>query len=226
MQKGGDTILQRISFKDQVYEYLKKAIVNGELSTGEIYSEQMFADQLQVSRTPVREAVLQLKNENMLEVYNNRGIMVKPLSFFDAQKIIQTRVAIEGYSVRYLTQRVETDAAREILGKMQSCLDQERAVEAQASGVYDFMKADVQFHGLIIAFTDNEYFVKTIDMLRSRLEKATVSSLKSYNRTNAALMEHRDLLTKIQSGNVDAAYQSFEEHMKITEEIMKHCQLD
>ncbi len=186
----------------------------------------MFADQLQVSRTPVREAVLQLKNENMLEVYNNRGIMVKPLSFLDAQKIIQTRVAIEGYSVRYLTQRVETDAAREILEKMQLCLDQERAVESQDSGIYDFMKADVNFHGLIIAFTDNEYFVKTIDMLRSRLEKATVSSLKSYNRTNAALIEHRDLLTKIQSGNVDAAYQSFEKHMKITEEIMKHCQLD
>lgn len=225
-RKGADSIIKKISFKDQVYEYLKKAIINGELKTGEIYSEQMFADQLNVSRTPVREAVLQLKNEDMLEVYNNRGIMVKPLLLEDVQKIIQTRLAIEGYSIRYLAQRIETSEAQAVLQQMQSCLEQEQTIPGQAPNVYEFMKSDVGFHGLIVRFTQNEYFVKTMDMLHSRLEKATVSSLKIKDRTAATLEEHQEIIRQIQSGDGEKAYEAFEYHMNTTAEIMRHCQLN
>ena len=54
-------MLKKVSYKDQIYQYLKEAIVKGELLPGEVYSEKQFADKLNVSRTPVREAVLQLK---------------------------------------------------------------------------------------------------------------------------------------------------------------------
>jgi len=209
-----------------VYEYLKKAIVNGDLKVGEIYSEQMFADQLAISRTPVREAVLQLKHENMLEVYNNRGIMVKPLLFEDVQMIIQTRIAIEGYSIRYLTQRIQTPEAQAVLKKMEACLAHEADIQANGADVYEFMKSDVAFHGLGIAFMRNDYFSKTIDMLRSRLEKATVGSLKLKNRTAMTLAEHEQIIQHIQSGDAEAAYTAFEHHMDVTEEIMKHCRLD
>ena len=90
------TKLQRISLKAQVYEYLKQAIINGDLKVGEIYSEQYFADKLSISRTPVREAILQLQHENMVEVKANRGIIVKPLLLDEIKKIIETRLAIEG----------------------------------------------------------------------------------------------------------------------------------
>ena len=83
------TKLQRISLKAQVYEYLKQAIINGDLKVGEIYSEQYFADKLSISRTPVREAILQLQHENMVEVKANRGIIVKPLLLDEIKKIIE-----------------------------------------------------------------------------------------------------------------------------------------
>lgn len=209
-----------------MYEYLKKAIVNGDLKVGEIYSEQMFADQLDISRTPVREAVLQLKHENMLEVYNNRGIMVKPLLFEDVQMIIQTRIAIEGYSIRYLTQRIQTPEAQAVIQQMEACLVHEADIQAKGADVYEFMKSDVEFHGLGIAFMRNEYFSKTIDMLRSRLEKATVGSLKLKNRTAMTLAEHEQIIHHIRSGDAEAAYIAFEHHMDVTEKIMKHCRLD
>lgn len=196
------------------------------MRVGEIYSEQMFADQLDISRTPVREAVLQLKHENMLEVYNNRGIMVKPLLFEDVQMIIQTRIAIEGYSIRYLTQRIQTPEAQAVLQKMEACLAHEADIQARGADVYEFMKSDVAFHGLGIAFMRNDYFSKTIDMLRSRLEKATVGSLKLKNRTAMTLAEHEQIIQHIRSGDAEAAYIAFEHHMDVTEEIMKHCRLD
>ena len=102
------TKLQRISLKAQVYEYLKQAIINGDLKVGEIYSEQYFADKLSISRTPVREAILQLQHENMVEVKANRGIIVKPLLLDEIKKIIETRLAIEGYSSSILAKNLTT----------------------------------------------------------------------------------------------------------------------
>ena len=102
------TKLQRISLKAQVYEYLKQAIINGDLKVGEIYSEQYFADKLSISRTPVREAILQLQHENMVEVKANRGIIVKPLLLDEIKKIIETRLAIEGYSYYILAKNLTT----------------------------------------------------------------------------------------------------------------------
>ena len=217
--------LQRVSFKDQVYAYLKQAIVKGELKPGEIYSEQMFADRLSISRTPVREAVLQLKHENMLEIYNNRGIGVKPLLFDDARQIIQTRTAIEGYSIRYLAQRIADEEAQQVLQQLEECLEQEKAFTDQNCDIYEFMQSDVDFHGIIVRFAKNEYFIKTIDMMRARLEQATISSLQFKNRNAAALKEHWAILKCIRSGKADDAYAAFEQHMKITEDIMRKCNL-
>lgn len=221
-----DNILQRVSLKDQVYQYLKKAIINGELKTGEIYSEQMFATQLNISRTPVREAVLQLRHENMLEIYNNRGIMVKPLLFEEVKKIIEARVAIEGYSVRHLTKNIDTPEAKEVMILLDTCLKLEAEAVDNQERYYDFMQADIDFHGLIVDFTKNEYFINTIMMLRSRIEKAIVNSLKQGERMRIAIKEHEALFERIKSGDENGAYLSFERHMQNTIEIMRHCKLD
>ena len=90
-------MLQKVSYKEQIYQYLKEAIIKGDLKPGEIYSEQQFADKLNVSRTPVREAILQLKSEDLVEIYNNRGLGIKPLTEADLEQIIQARIAIENY---------------------------------------------------------------------------------------------------------------------------------
>ena len=109
------TKLQRISLKAQVYEYLKQAIINGDLKVGEIYSEQYFADKLSISRTPVREAILQLQHENMVEVKANRGIIVKPLLLDEIKKIIETRLAIEGYSSSILAKNLTTKEGKNLI---------------------------------------------------------------------------------------------------------------
>jgi len=92
-------MLKKVSYKDQIYQYLKEAVVKGELLPGEVYSEKQFADKLNVSRTPVREAVLQLKNDDLIEIFNNRGFGVKATSPDDLRQILQARLAIEGYAV-------------------------------------------------------------------------------------------------------------------------------
>ena len=212
-------MINKTSYKDQVYEYLKSAIIKGDLQPGEIYSEQMFAERLNVSRTPVREAVLQLKHENMIEVFNNRGLSVKPILFEDIQQIIQARMAIEGFSVRYLAQQIDTAEGKETLKKLEACMGQEREFSSSEAH-YEFMKADISFHEVIVAFTKNPYFIRTSDMMHTRLEQVVVHSLASEDRHMAALQEHEDILEAIRSGDAVQAQKAFEAHMLITERIL------
>lgn len=213
-------MLKKVSYKDQVYEYLKEAIIKGELKPGEIYSEQQFADMLNISRTPVREAVLQLKSEDLVEIYNNRGLGVKAISLEDIQQILQARSAIEGYSVRYLAKRVETPEGKEALEALRICLEQAEGLVQDEADHYEYMKADIEFHGIIVRFTQNIYFIRMIDQMRTRMEQATVNSLTLKNRHIDALQEHKVIFSHLCKGDVEKAVEALQEHMRITERIL------
>ena len=137
------TKLQRISLKAQVYEYLKQAIINGDLKVGEIYSEQYFADKLSISRTPVREAILQLQHENMVEVKANRGIIVKPLLLDEIKKIIETRLAIEGYSSSILAKNLTTKEGKNLIYLLEDNLSKQQEILTSSDAYYKFMKLDL-----------------------------------------------------------------------------------
>lgn len=216
-------MIKKISYKDQVYQHLKQLIVKGDLNPGEIYSEQMFANQLEVSRTPVREAILQLKHEGFVEIYNNRGISVKPISLDDINQILQARTAIEGYSVKYLTEHIHTVEGQKALQQMQNCLNETKNFLADNASHYKYMKADIEFHGIIVHFTQNTYFIKTVDQMRSKLEQITINSLTFKNRHKDALAEHQKIFQGICSGDGQKAESIFNEHMLITGNILKTC---
>lgn len=217
------TKLQRISLKAQVYEYLKQAIINGDLKVGEIYSEQYFADKLSISRTPVREAILQLQHENMVEVKANRGIIVKPLLLDEIKKIIETRLAIEGYSSSILAKNLTTKEGKNLIYLLEDNLSKQQKILTSSDAYYKFMKLDLEFHHAIVNFTNNNYFSEIIKMLRARLEIATLKSLHETNRLNDALNEHYLLVNDIKSGDSQKAFQAFKFHMQKTLEIMEQC---
>ena len=215
--------LQRISLKSQVYEYLKKAIINGELQLNQMYSEQYFADKLSISRTPVREAVLQLQHENMLEIKTNRGFTIKPLYLDEIKKIIETRLAIEGYSCSTFAKKINEQEGITLIKKIENNLIRQRKSLTLPNSHYEFMLLDLEFHQSIIDFTKNNYFAEIINMLRTRLEIATLKSLHEENRLEKALAEHIKIYEAIKSGNARKAFESYEFHMLCTLEVMEKC---
>ncbi len=219
-------ILQRISLKDQVYDYLKKAIINGELECGEIYSEQFFATTLNISRTPVREAILQLKQEKLLDIYPSRGIIIKSMSLEELRKILQVRVAIEGYSAMFLARNIHKEDAQELLSNLAEYLKIEESANNNKKQSFDFMKVDVDFHFGIINYTNNEYFVTTIQTLRSRIESVIFKTLQKDSRMGDALNEHQQLFECIKSGDEYGAFASFQKHMQNTEKLLSTIEFD
>lgn len=178
---------------------------------------------MNISRTPVREAILQLQHENMVEVKANRGIIIKPLYLDEIKKIVEARLAIEGYSASKLAENISSDKAKNLVKILeQNIVLQEKALTS-SKAYYKFMTLDLDFHRAIIDFTDNTYFMEMIRMLRARLEVATLKSLHEQDRLANALNEHKLLVTAIKTGDPHKAFKSFDFHMQKTLEIMDQC---
>lgn len=214
-----DTMITKVSFKQQVYDYLKDAIVRGKLAVGTVYSEQMIADELQVSRTPVREAIQLLKHENLVEIYSNRGFGVKKISTADIEEIIEARIAVEGFGIRKLARECQSDMAADVLDRMAACIEETKKAAALGQQ-YEFTTADVAFHQIVVSFTKNPYLLKIADMIRAKQEQATVHSLHDADRMAKAMREHERILQCIRVGDEEAAIRAFEEHMEVTRDIL------
>ena len=202
-------ILQRITLKEQVYAYLKKAIINEELKRGEIFSEQSVANDLNISRTPLREAILQLQQEKLLDIYPSRGFMIRPMSLEELKKILQVRVAIEGFSAMHLARNIQRADAQQVLAQLEDYLHFEESVLSNPEKSYEFMDSDVSFHLHIINYTNNEYFVSTIETLRSRVERAINKTLQVRGRMGHGLKEHQAIFDCIKKGDEYGAFLAF-----------------
>ena len=212
-------MIKKVSYKDQVYQYLKTALIKGELHTGEIYSEQQVADQLNVSRTPVREAVLRLTHEGMLEVHANRGWMVRPVSEDDLREIVAARIAIEGYSIRWLTVDAPESVRQKTIARMGTVQEKSRAYIAGDSMRYEFMKLDTEFHTLLVAATGNSYLIRIHEQMRTKLEQAIFTSLHHRRRHAEAWEEHAAILAGIERRDEAEAMRAFMVHMGATARV-------
>ena len=219
-------MIKKISYKDQIYEHLKQEIIMGKMNSEEIYSEQMIADKLQVSRTPVREAILQLRFENLVDVFSGRGFSVRPIHFFDVQQIIQARTAIEGASLRNLIIGSNTAEGQEIIKQMEICVKQDMPATLSDENNYNFMRADMEFHMLSVSFTGNEFFIQIMNMMRTRLEQAIFNSLSKQKRTIAAIDEHEKIFSAVKRRDTDGAIMALVNHMNTTENILREMMTD
>jgi len=208
------------SLQEQVYLYLKSAIVKGELQIGELYSEQWCSDLLGVSRTPVREAVLKLKQDCLLEVIPYRGFTVKTLSLEDVKQTLEIRQALEGFCVISIAQQFRDPVAQEVLARLEEYLREQSNLKNDEN-IYDFMELDELFHHDIIAFSQNERLADTFDSVRIQFQRITVKVLKEPGRIASTIKEHEALLTELKKGDPWAAYSALDKHLSGTRGIME-----
>lgn len=214
--------IDKRTFKEQVYDYLKQAIISGEMRPGDLYSEKMMSEKLQVSRTPVREAILQLASEDLIEIFNNRGFSVKSISLEDIHYVIQTRRAIEGYALEQLALHIKEPAAQKALAEMERYESVDMAGLRDDEFHYEYMKADMAFHFASVKYLNNPYFFRIVKMVEAKREMATMNSLTDKDRHIAAMHEHEAILEPLRKGDAEGALKAFNKHMDITEVILRN----
>jgi len=209
------------TLQEQVYLYLKKAIMDGEIEEGKIYSEQWVADILGVSRTPVREAIIQLKQGYLVDILPYKGFIVKDLSPKDIQDTLQIRQALEGFCVISIAQNYHTPMAQDLFSQLNSYLDEQEKL-ARENSPYEFMELDKVFHLDIIDYTSNERLIATFNEICSRFERITIQALKEPGRMENTVKEHRNILEMMKKGDPWGAYQKIEYHLNKTKSTLEN----
>ncbi len=203
------TIRKAKSLKDQAYKSILESITSGQMERGQLYSENWFAEHLEISRTPVREALLQLRSEGLIEIRANRGVMVRELTEKDAHDLMQMRSAIESYCSAYMAEHYREARAQASIEKI--CFALERCHE-------NFNQADEMFiHEEIIDFTKNPLFREQFDRFRTMIDIFWWDIIKdAENRREEVYLEHKAIIESIASGDANAAQQASMNHSHIT----------
>ncbi len=205
------------TLREVVADEIRKMISSGELAQGDRLYEDRLAEQLGVSRNPVREAIRALEGTGLVEVVPRRGAYVSRLEPARARQLLELRQVLESYAAELAAQN-RTDAD---LDAMRRCI----AAGRQASEQNDVVRAAEHhrnFHLLIERASKNEYLEPTVAPLRQQTE--LVFSMLADTRGAMSWDEHARMLDAIERRDVDAARRSTLAHMdSVVHDLESHA---
>lgn len=193
----------------QVIKELRARIVSLELPPGTPISENELAAQLGVSRTPIREAILLLAEENLVEVFPRIGTFVTPVDVrlvADAQFL---RESLELSSLDRLDLPLE-GAPRDLI--VQNLETQERLVQEDPE---EFFKVDEEFHRLLMEAAGHGRSWTFVNNAKSHLDRARMVGLKKVSHPSKLFGQHVAVFDQLQAGNKDVARQLLQRHLQI-----------
>jgi DNA-binding GntR family transcriptional regulator len=197
-----------MSASSRAYTFAKERILDGRFAGGELISEGDVARPTGLSRTPVREAFLQLESEGFLKLYPKRGALVVPVSAAEVESVMETRLLVERFA---LDRTIERKA--EIAG------DLERSLATQATILADgdphrFVEVDREFHRIFMVAAGNPILLDLLDSLRDRQSRMGVVAItREPDRMETILSEHHRLAEAVIEGEAAAAGGLLAEHL-------------
>lgn len=208
----GTNTPRAVPAKDRAYAFVKERILDGGYPGGDLLSEGEVAEELGVSRTPVREAFLLLEAEGLMRLYPKRGALVVPVSPDEVRDVMETRMLIERHTADRLARR-GSDAAdvigalRDLIARQEQLLD-----DGDLTG---FVAADRAFHHTIVAAAGNAILTRISDSLRDRQRRMVAATVaRDPALPHRFLEEHRAILAAIEGGEADDAARLVEEHLE------------
>jgi DNA-binding GntR family transcriptional regulator len=200
----------RRNLREEITETLRAAVISGELRPGVVYSAPSMAAQFGVSPTPVREAMLDLAGEGLVEGVRNKGFRVTELSDRDLDELSELRALVEVPTVRRIADAGVTPAALDELRPLAT-----RIEEAAARGdLITHVAADLEFHLRLLALAGNRQLVETVRSLRARSRIYGLRSLAERGELVPSAHEHAELLDLVAAGDADGAEALMDRHIR------------
>ena len=198
MQTLGGRIEQS-SLKDKVLAILRKNLITGDLVEGELYSASSIAAELGVSTSPVREALLSLVDQGVMEAVRNRGYRVLPLGEQDRQEIYEMRALLEIPTMVKLAGDPEVMAREREFRALADDI-----VHAVAHGdVVAYLEADLTFHLGLLAIAGNHRLVATVRSLRDQTRQLGLAAQLGTEELTRTAQSHTHLVDAMIAGDAD-----------------------
>ncbi len=201
------------SGRERAYRHLRDTVLVDPAVQGTFLNEVELATEVGVSRTPVREALLLLAADGLVEMVPKRGAYVPPLSGRQIKELMELRGLLEQHaaSVTLAAGAVPLAAMREALAA------QERLIAAGDDTAQEFIEWDRLFHQALVDAARNELIARTYAGLRTRQVRVGVAALfRAADRQRAVCGEHRRIVDALAAGDEAAARAAIEDHLQIT----------
>jgi len=193
---------------DEVYRQILSVILSGHIEPGERIVQEKIAAEINVSRTPVREALLRLEQEGILEITSRSGFRIRKITNKEVQEIYQTREAVEGYSARILAE----SGTPEQYSVIENVIIDEQ--QLQSDKIEDFFQANRTIHRTIVEQTSNSYLLDMFDSLWNRGISFRLFATIGNVELAESLGEHQVLIDTIRSLSPEAAEAAMVAHIR------------
>jgi DNA-binding GntR family transcriptional regulator len=195
----------------RVYAHVKERLLDGRFPGGALLSENELAQRLGLSRTPVRQAFVQLEAEGLLELYPKRGALVVPVSVAEVESVMETRLLVERFAIEKVI-----DRGIDLGPDLELAIAHQEALTARGRE-REFVEADREFHRLVVAAAGNAILLQLHDSLRDRQSRMGLAALmRDENRMRQILEEHRTLVAAVTARDAELACSLVDRHLEGT----------
>ena len=213
-------IKQPESLAKMAYEAIRQSILSAQWKIGELYNEKAIAADLGISRTPVREALLELASQDLIIFLPRRGLMVNRFTRRDVDEIFELRKAIELAAVEKITL---TSPPFDLFEIEESLLKQRKA--AKEKDYLAFMEADRIFHTGFSELTNNRRLISILENLRDIIHVMGAKALALEGRALKVIEEHQVIFEAVSRGNSEEARRTMAYHLDQSKEAVEESEL-
>ena len=200
--------------REVVFETLREAIITGVLKPGERMMEVQLAEEMGVSRTPVREAIRKLELEGFVVMIPRKGAYVAGISLKDIVDVFEIRAALESLACGLAAERI----TEEELEELERTLLQVSNVSGD--NIESLVETDTDFHDIIYKASRNTRLIQIINNLREQIQRFRTTSLAFPGRMKDAIEEHKKMTEAIAERNIKKAQALALEHIENAENSM------
>ncbi|MCZ4119256.1 GntR family transcriptional regulator [Streptomyces sp. H39-S7] len=206
--KQRNLITAQERLRDQVGHALRAALIAGELRPGVVYSAPALAADFGISATPVREAMLDLAREGLVEPVRNKGFRVTEMNERDLDQYTEIRALIEVPTVGRVTRTATPEQLEELRP-----VAEEIVAAARAHDLIGYLEADRRFHLTLLGLAGNERLVEAVGDLRKRSRLYGLTRLDERGELVSSAEEHLELLDLMITGDAEAAEECMARHL-------------
>ena len=197
-----------MSLADYIYEKLENDILTGKYPYGEVLTEAGLCDQLGVSRTPIREAIKRLEQENLV-IEAVKGVTVLGITKKDIEDIFEIRVRLEGLAARLAAENASEDDKN----RLKEILDLQEFYTGRSDAEH-IKDMDSDFHHTLYACCGSAVLGNTLIPLHKKVQQYRKTSVSNGSRAHSSVEEHRSILDAIIKGDGERADRVMVEHIQ------------
>jgi DNA-binding GntR family transcriptional regulator len=192
----------------RAYDELRRRILENEMPAGAQYLEQTLADELGMSRTPVREALIRLSDERLVEVKPRHGARVLPVSASDMGEIYELLTSLEALAARRVAERGLNAAQLKRLDDALTGMDQ----SLDRNDLTAWSAHDREFHNAIVELSGNKRLAQVVAMFRDQAHRARMQTLTLRPKPSQSNRDHAALVTAIRNRDGAGAFEIHRRH--------------